>query len=121
MGSSCCLGTGKHGSMQKIFSLKDSGPERSWIGIEASGLVHEDSLVSMAGGGYFQPSGLFGNRDYFPVNSVVSSVVVGIALEEVTAQCIYVVADLLWEKRGLHGVYWDRGDRSLDEGGPTSH
>ena len=107
MGSSCCLGTGKHDSMQKIFSLKDSGPERSWIGIEASGLVHEDSLVSMAGGGYFQPSGLFGNRDYFLVNSVVSSVVVGIALEEVTAQCIYVVANLLWKKRGLHGVYRD--------------
>ena len=81
--------------MRKIFSLKDQGPKRSWIGIEASGLVHEDSLVSMAGRGYSQPSDLFGKCDRFPVNSVASSVVVSIAPEEVTAQCIYVVADLL--------------------------
>ena len=121
MGSSCSSRTGKHGSMRKIFSLKDPGPKRSWIGIEASGLVHKDSLVSMAGRGYSQPSGLFGKRDRFPVNSVASSVVVSIALEEMTAQCIYVVADLLWEKRGFLGVYRDQGDRSLDEGGPASH
>ena len=75
----------------------------------------------MAGRGYSQPSSLFGKRDRFPVNSVASSVVVSIAPEEVTAQCIYVVADLLWEKRDFHGVYRDQGDRSLDEGGPASH
>ena len=61
MGPSCCAGTSKHGSMQKIFCLKDPGPKRSSIGIEAPGLVHDDSLVSMAGGGYSQPPGLFGN------------------------------------------------------------
>ena len=107
--------------MRKIFSFKDPGPERSWIGIKAPSLVHEDSLVSMAGGGYSQPSGLFGKCDCFPVNSVASPVVVGIALEEVTTQFIYVVADLWREKRSLHSVYWDRGDRSLDEGGLASH
>ena len=31
------------------------------------------------------------------------------------------MADLLWEKRGLYGVYRDRGDRSLNEGVPASH
>ena len=107
--------------MRKIFSFKDPGPERSWIGIKAPSLVHKDSLVSMTGGGYSQPSSLFGKCDYFPVNSVASPVVVGIALGEVTSQFIYVVADLLREKRGLHSVYWDRGDKSLDEGGPASH
>ena len=121
MGSSCYSGTGKHGSMQKIFCLKDPGLKRSWIGIEAPGLVHENSLVSMAGGGYSQPFGLFGKCDHFSVNSVASSVVVSIAPEEVTTQFIYVVADLLWEKCSLHGVYRDRGDGSLDEGGPASH
>ena len=100
--------------MRKIFSFKDPGPERSWIGIKAPSLVHEDSLVSMVGGGYSQPSGLFGKCDCFPVNSVASPVVVGIALEEVTTQFIYVVADLWREKHSLHSVYWDRGDRSLD-------
>ena len=114
MGSSCYSGTGKHGSMRKIFSFKDPGPERSWIGIKAPSLVHEDSLVSMVGGGYSQPSGLFGKCDCFPVNNVASPVVADIALEEVTTQFIYVVTDLWREKRSLHSVYWDRGDRSLD-------
>ena len=86
--------------MQKIFSFKDPGPERCWIGIEAPSLDHEDSLVSMAGGGYSQPFGLFGKCDCFRVNRVASPVVVSITLEEVIAQFIYVVADLLREKRG---------------------
>ena len=84
MGSSCCAGTGKHGSMRKIFCLKDPGPDRSWIGIEVPSLVHEDNLVPMAGGGNSQPSSLFGKRDRFPVNSVASSMMVGIAPKEMT-------------------------------------
>ena len=84
MGSSYYAGTGKHGSMQKIFCLKDPGPKRSRIGIEAPGLVHEDSLVSMVGGGYFQPPRLFGKCGRFPINNVASSMVVGITLEEMT-------------------------------------
>ena len=31
------------------------------------------------------------------------------------------MADLLWEKRGLYGVYQNRGDKSFNEGGPASH
>ena len=107
--------------MWKIFRFKDPFPERSRIGIEAQSLVHEDSLVSMPSGGYAQPSGLFGKRDCLPINSVASPVMVGIAPKEVTSQFIYVVADLLWEKRGLHGIDRDQGDRSLNEGGPASH
>ena len=107
--------------MRKIFCLKDPGLEWNWIGIEVPGLVHEDSLVSIAGRGYSQPSSLFGKHEHFPINSVTSSAMVSITLEEVKTQFIYMVADLLWEKRGLHGIDRDQGDRSLNEGGPASH
>ena len=70
--------------MRKIFSLKDPGPKRSRIGIEALGLVHEDRLVSMVGGGYSQPPRLFGKCGRFPINNMASSMVVGITLEEMT-------------------------------------
>ena len=75
----------------------------------------------MPGGGYAQPFGLSGKRDCLPINSVASPVMVGIAPKEVTSQFIYVVADLLREKRGLHGIYRDRSDKSFDEGAPASH
>ena len=107
--------------MWKIFRFKDPFPERSRIGIEAQSLVHEDSLVSMLSGGYAQPSNLFGKRDCLLVNSVASLMMVGVSPEEVIAQFIYMVADLLREKCGLHGVYQDKGDRRFDEGGPASH
>ena len=45
----------------------------------------------------------------------------GIPPEEVTAQFVNVVTNFLMEKRGLHGVDRDGGNRSFDEGGPTSH
>ena len=46
---------------------------------------------------------------------------IGISLEEITTQFVDVVTNFLREKRGLHGVGWDGGDRSFDEGGPASH
>ena len=46
---------------------------------------------------------------------------IGISLEEITAQFVDVVTNFLREKRGLHGVGRDRGDRSFDDGGPASH
>ena len=75
----------------------------------------------MPGGGYPQPSGLFGKRDCFPINYVASPTMVSISPEEVTAQFVNVLADLLGENRGLHGIYRDRCDRNFDEGGSASH
>ena len=66
----------------EIFSFKDPGPERSEIGIEVPGLVHEDSLVSVPGGGYAQPSSLFGKRDSLPVNSVATPMMIGVSPEK---------------------------------------
>ena len=70
----------------------------------APGLVHEDSFFSMSGKGYAQTSSLFGERDSLPVDSVTTPVMFGVPPEEVIAQFIYVVANLLREKRGLHGI-----------------
>ena len=64
----------------------------------------------MPGGGYAQTSSLFGERDGLPVDSVTTPVMFGVPPEEVIAQFIYVVANLLREKRGLHGIKRDRGD-----------
>ena len=75
----------------------------------------------MPGGGYSQPFGLFGKRDCLPLNCGALLAKVSITPEEVTTQFVHVLADLLGEKRGLHGIYRDRGDRSFDEGGPGSH
>ena len=75
----------------------------------------------MPGRGHTQSSSLFGERDSLPVDGVVTPMLIGVSLEEVTAHFIYVVANFFWEKRGLHGIKRDRGDRSFDEGGSASH
>ena len=72
--------------------------------MEVPGLVHEDSFVSMSSRGYAQTSSLFWERDSLPVDSVTTPVMFGVPPEEVTAQFIYVVTNLLWEKRSLHGI-----------------
>ena len=41
--------------------------------------------------------------------------------EKVIAQFVDVVTNFLREKHGLHGVDWDGGNRSFDEGGLASH
>ena len=46
---------------------------------------------------------------------------IGISPKEIIAQFVDVGTNFLREKRGLHGVGRDGGDRSFDEGGPASH
>ena len=89
--------------------------------MEALGLVHEDGFVSMLGKGHTQSSSLFGERDNLPVDSVATLALIGVPLEEVTAHFIYVVANFLREKRGLHGRKQDKCDRSFDKVGFASH
>ena len=70
--------------MGKIFSLEHLGLERHGIGIKVPGLIHEDNMVSMASGGYFQPSFL-GKSNRSLVNCVTTLVMISISLEEITA------------------------------------
>ena len=64
----------------------------------------------MLGRGHTQSSSLFGERDSLPVDSVTTPILIGVSPEEVIAHFIYVVANFFKEKRGLHGIKWDRGD-----------
>ena len=75
----------------------------------------------MLGRGHTQSSSLFGECDSLPVDDVATPVLIGVSLEEVTTHFIYVVAKFFWEKHGLHGIKWDRGDRSFDDGGSASN
>ena len=71
--------------MGKIFSLEHLGPESRGIGIKVPGLIHEDNMISMASGGYFQPSSFLGKSNRSPVNCVTTLVMISISLEEITA------------------------------------
>ena len=75
----------------------------------------------MPGRGHTQSSSLFGERNSLPVDSVATRALIGVPPEEVTPHFIYVVANFLREKHGLHGIKQDRGDRSFDKGGSASH
>ena len=89
--------------------------------MEAPGLVHKDSFVSMTGRGHTQTSSLFGERNSLPVDSMTSLVLFGVSPEEVTTHLIYAVANFFWEEHDLHGIKRDKGNRSFDEGGSASH
>ena len=78
-------------------------------------------MVSMASGGYSQPTNFLGNSDRSPINCVTTPVMISIPSKEITASFVDVMTNFLREKRGLHCIGRDRGDRSFDEGGSASH
>ena len=75
----------------------------------------------MPGRGYAQTSSLFEERDSLLVDCMATPVMIGVPPEELTTQFIYVVENLSREKRALHGINRDRGDRGFYEGGSASH
>ena len=52
---------------------------------------------------------------------MTSPTVGSISPKGLTTQFVNMMADLLGEYSGLHGVNRDRSDQSFDEGGPASH
>ena len=49
-------------------------------------------------------SSLFGECDSVPINCVASLAAISVSPKEVTTQSVNVLANLLGENRGLHGV-----------------
>ena len=52
-----------------------------------------------------QASSLFRHSNRFPIYRVVAPVLSSIPLKETIVHFIQLVANLLWEKSGLHGIY----------------
>ena len=75
----------------------------------------------MADGCQAQASYLFRHSHCFPIYRVAAPVLSSVPPEEVTVHFIQLVANILWEKSGLHGIYGDGGHHRFYEGGSARH
>ena len=97
-------GVVKHRGVREILSFQNAGPYRVKVYIQAPSLVHEDHLISMADGCQAQASNLFRHSHRFLIYRVVAPVLSSVPPEETTVHFVQLVANLLWEKSGLHGI-----------------
>ena len=111
----------KHRGVREILSFQNAGLYRVKVSVQAPSLVHEDRLISMADGCQAQATGLFKHSHSFPIYRVVTPVFSSVPLEETAAHFVQLVANLLREKSGLHGIYGNGGHHKFYEGGSTRH
>ena len=111
----------KHRGVREIFGFQYTGPYRVRVCVEAPSLVHKDRLISMADGCQAQASNLFRNGHRFPIYRVAAPVLSSVPSEENTVHFNQLVANLLREKSGLHGIYGDGRHRRFYEGGSAGH
>ena len=111
----------KHRGVREILSFQNAGPYRVKVSVQAPSLVHEDRLISMADGCQAQAFSLFRHSHRFPIYRVAAPVLYSVSLEETAAHFVQLVANLLWEKSGLHGIYRNGGHHKFYEGGSTRH
>ena len=78
-------------------------------------------MFSVTGGWDAQPSHFLGKSDCILADHVATTVVFRASPEEITAQFVNVVANLLRKERSLHCVGRDRSDRSFNKAGSTNH
>ena len=57
----------------------------------------------------------------FPIYRVATPVLSSVPPEEATVHFVQLVANILWEKSGLHGIYGDGGHHRFYEGGFARH
>ena len=114
-------GVVKYRGVREIFGFQDAGPYCVRVCVEAPSLVHEDRLISMVDGCQAQASSLFRHGHRFPIYRVATPVLSSVPLEETTVHFIQLVANLLREKSGLHGIYGDDGHHRFYEGGFVGH
>ena len=94
----------KHRGVREILSFQNAGPYRVKVYVQVPSLVHEDRLISMADGCQAQASNLFRHSHRFPIYRVAAPVLSSVPPEETTVHFVQLVANLLWEKSGLHGI-----------------
>ena len=75
----------------------------------------------MADGCQAQASSLFRHGHRFPIHRVAALVLSSVPLEETTVHFIQLVANLLREKSGLHGIYGDGGHHIFYKGGSARY
>ena len=117
----CSPSVVKHQGVREILSFQNAGPYHVKVSVQAPSLVHEDRLISMADGCQAQATSLFRHSHSFPIYRVVTPVLSSVPLEETAAHFVQLVANLLWEKSGLHGIYGNGGHHRFYEGGSTCH
>ena len=111
----------KHRGVREILSFQNAGPYCVRVCVQAPSLVHEDRLISMADGCQAQATSLFRRSHSFPIYRVVTPVLSSVPLEETATHFVQLVANLFWEKSGLHGIYGNGGHHRFYEGGSTRH
>ena len=97
-------GVVKHRGVQEILGFQNAGPNRVRVCVQAPSLVHENRLISMVDGCQAQASSLFRHSYSFPIYRVAAPVLSSVPPEETTVHFVQLVANLLWEKSGLHGI-----------------
>ena len=98
-------GVVKHRGVREILSFQNAGPDRVRVCVQAPSLVHENRLISMVDGCQAQASSLFRHSYRFLIYHVAAPVLSSIPPRETTIHFVQLVANILWEKGGLHGIY----------------
>ena len=115
------LGAVKHRGVREIFSFQNESPCCVGVSVQAPSLVHEDRLIFVTDGCQAQATNLFGHSHSFPTYRVASPMVSSVPPEEVAAHFVQLVAGLLRDKGGLHGIYGNGGYHRFNEGGSSRH
>ena len=114
-------GAVKYRGVREIFSFQNASPHRVRVSVQAPGLVHEDRLISVTDGCQAQATSLFGHSQSFPTHRVAAPMVSSVPPEEAAAHFVQLVAGLLGDKGGLHGIYGNGGYHKFNEGGSSRH
>ena len=114
-------GAVKHRGVREIFSFQNASPYHVRVSVQALGLVHKNRLISVTDGCQAKATRLFGHCHNFPTHHVEAPIVFSVPPEEATTHFVQLVADLLRDKGGLHGIYGNGGYHRFNEGGSSCH